>query len=128
MFPVQDATLRSRAVIPSFRPMFMAVRGSSRTFAEFAKGELKWRRKYTCPILCSSCSSVRKTRTLFVDTAYAPSIPYSRVAMNAATNAANCTSAGIATGVTPAGTGGKKSSIANESSHGRGCTFEPKCF
>ena len=62
MFPVQDATLRSRAVIPSFRPLFMAVRRSSQTFVEYAMGELKWRPKYSSAMLCSSSSSVRKAR------------------------------------------------------------------
>ena len=67
--------------------------------------KLKWRRKYTFTILCSSSSSVRKARTLFVHTACPLSIPYSRVALNAATNVAICTSAGIATGATLACTG-----------------------
>ena len=62
MFPVQDAALRSRAVIPSFRPLLMAVRRSSQTFVEYAMGELKCRPKYSSAMLCSSSSSVRKAR------------------------------------------------------------------
>ena len=43
--PVQDAPLRCEYGHPIFQAVFMAVRSSSQTFAEFSTSVLKWRRR-----------------------------------------------------------------------------------